>query len=511
MFGGAAQYSISSGALIVTVMLITFRLELREAVRDLASQLLNYITFYVICLLSTSLIVWPAAGPWSTDWVSNYMQMEVVWKGEPLKEWLLARPLLFPSIAVPYLGLMEPLFAFQLSISAANASALLCVLSFVQSFVPAKLKMLPFVILFCASPFFLVNFISFVPKFLQATLIVGAFLMMRGARDQHMASRMALSSLLLGFAMECHHSTIAYLPAIAIGWLWVGWQCRWQLLLGVVLAGLVAVLVVCPPELRKVSMYGLEEIAKYNPSKAMRSPEPGWFVFLMTLECKFLGYQFLVPPYIWLKETWLGTAKPAEHYIYWFWFAWMSLEANTFAFMLAPFIFTWHRSKTYLQYLLGHVPSVLFAGAAIAIVVNCLLNPYYIMGGNVHCGSTALALTLMIMAIALVAQRSDYLMVSASATLVVGCIPFVAWQCIQFSKVLAKGGFKSSGVVLDDNLDQPALLSISQTPWGYAQWPLLPLVLGLILLFLLAHGRKSQTGEQTRTTAYAWSIRDLCG
>jgi hypothetical protein len=133
------------------------------------------------------------------------------------------------------------------------------------------------------------------------------------------------------------------------------------------------------------------------------------------------------------------------------------------------------------------------------------------MGGNVHCGSTALALTLMIMAIALVAQRSDYLMVSASATLVVGCIPFVAWQCIQFSKVLAKGGFKSSGVVLDDNLDQPALLSISQTPWGYAQWPLLPLVLGLILLFLLAHGRKSQTGEQTRTTAYAWSIRDLCG
>lgn len=497
LFGGHPIHSLGLAAAIVIVALSIHRDDLRDAVRDLTSQLLTYTVFFVVCLLCTALLVWPAAGPWSTDWVANYMQMELVWKSEPLSEWLLARPLLFPALAVPFHVLMEPLSAFQLSICAANAAALLCVLSYAQSFVSNKLKLLPFVILLCASPFFLVNFTSFVPKFLQATLIVGAFLMMRGGRE-HMIGRMAISSLLLGFAMECHHSTVAYVPAIGMGWLWVGWQHQPQLVRGVLLASLIAALLICVPEIRKVSLYSLEEIAKYNPSKAMRSPEPPWFVLLMTLECKFVGYQFLVPPYIWFKDTFLvSAAKPFEHYVYWFWFVWMSVLSNTFAFILLPYLFTWNRASNYLRTLHAHVPVVLIAGSAIAIIVNCLLNPYYISGGNVHCGSTALALMLMILAIAWVTERSEYLTLSGLATIVLGCLPWVVWQCVQFSKVVAKGGYKISGEVLDDNLDQPALLSISQEPWGYAVWPWLPLVLTLLLIVLVGLERNSRSGEGT--------------
>lgn len=500
LFGGNATFALGGATVIIVATLSINRDHFRDAIRDLAPQLFSYAIFFVVCLLSTSLQVWPAAGPWSTDWVVNYMQMELVWNSEPLSEWLLARPLLFPSIGVTFLGVMQPLAAFQLSLCAANAAALLCVLSFAQSFLTNRLKLLPFVILFCASPFFLVNFTSFVPKFVQAALIIGAFLMMRGGRE-HMISRMALSSLLLAFAMECHHSTIAYVPAIAMGWMWVGWPRLSQFVRGVVVATLIGGLLIFTPELRKISLYGLEEIAKYNPSKAMRSPEPAWFVLLMTLECKLLGYQFLVPPYIWVKDTYLGAAKPLEHYIHWFWFVWMSVLSNTIVFMLLPFLFTWNRASTYLGILRNRVPAVFVVGGSIAILINCLLNPYYISGGNVHCGSTAIALTLMILAIAWVNERSEFLTFSGLATLVLGCLPWVVWQCVQFSKVVAEGGYKISGEVMDDNRDLPALLSISQEPWGYAAWPWLPLVLMLVLSTLLFVVRDSPSGEETRAIA----------
>ncbi len=133
-----------------------------------------------------------------------------------------------------------------------------------------------------------------------------------------------------------------------------------------------------------------------------------------------------------------------EHYVFWLWFVCLGVLSNTFAFIVLPFLFTWKRVQEYGAFLRRHVPSVLIVGATIAILINCVLNPYYISSGNVHCGSTAVALALLILAIAWLLQQSRYLVSTGWLMLVAGCGPWVLWQCIQFSTVLSRGGYKSA-------------------------------------------------------------------
>ncbi len=243
MFGGQSTWALVSFLMVVSTAIACSGRQLQAGIKEYGKLLPEYLVCYLVCLLATSLVVWPAAGPWSADWLANYQQVEVIWSGRPLREWLLARPPMFASLPIPYLLFVQPLVAFQLSLCAVNAAALVCVRSYIQSFLTTSVSTVSFLMLFCATPFFLVNFTSFVPKFLQATLIVGAFLMMRNSQS-HLVTRMAISSLLLSMALECHHSSVAYIPGVAIGWLWFGRSHPKQLVQGTAVAAIIGLFVV---------------------------------------------------------------------------------------------------------------------------------------------------------------------------------------------------------------------------------------------------------------------------
>ena len=155
----------------------------------------------------------------------------------------------------------------------------------------------------------------------------------------------------------------------------------------------------------------------------------------------------------------------------------MGMASNTFFFILLPFVFTLSRLRSFITHLRATIPRRGILMLMSSIPINCFLNPYYISAGNVHCGSTVVALASLLVAISWLSVHPEHVKGTLIFTAIGGFLPWLGWQMLQQSAVRRSGGVFTSGACFDDNIDQSALVHIGEHPWGYIQYPLLSLLL----------------------------------
>jgi hypothetical protein len=471
--GVAAALAIFASAILVVA-------RHRQIGRE-SDGFLHMATLYLCCFLGSlsavSLTVWPAAGPWAADWSANLGQLEALWTGAPLKEWLLARPPLFAAAAVPFHFFLNSLPALQVSACAFAGAALVAVLWLAGEF--GKDNRLEITALWVVgfSMFYLVNLTAIVPKFVQGVLIVSAFVALKGARKNHSLSSVGFSALLICLAVEVHHSSVVYAIAYAVALSHAAQHRPPRVKQFALLCLILLLVIVAVPELLRIGRFGMDQIVRFNPSVAMRGSQSAWIVFLLNLESIFVGWGYLLPIWNIIKVAHDASIQTISYYAKWIVLMHLAMMSNTLLLILLPLVFTRERLKSYLSFLRKQLPPAIAAGLATVPVATALLVPSISAAGIVHSGATALAVGALIVGMAWLATEPSHVYGTRVFTLLAGTFWWCAWNVTQYVAVLQAGGFANSGPRLDDQLDLPLLLASGQVPWGYGQFPWMPLVL----------------------------------
>jgi hypothetical protein len=436
---------------------------------------------YSCCFLGSlsavSLTVWPAGGPWSTDWSGNLSQLEALLRGVPLSGWLLARPPLFAASAVPAYWLLNALPALQVTACAFAATGLVAMLWFADEFQERGEAPIATLLVVGLSTFYLVNLTSIVPKFIQGTLIVSGFVVLKRASIDQLASRVMLAALLIGLAVEVHQSTAAYTLAVG-ALLWHAARHRIPAFFRLSLLSLsVVLLVVGLPELLRIVRFGWEEVIRFNPSVAMRSSMPAWLLFLLNLESIFVGWAYLLPAWNIIKVATDHSLSTILYYVNWFVLVHLGMTCNTLLLIIAPFVFTWARLRSFVAFVSSRTPLDITLGVVTVPIFAALLIPYLTAQGDVHAGATALAIGGLALGMAWLGSAPARLRGSLLVTVAAETIWWVGWKAFQYVEVI----YGRTHLTFDQNDSDPSLLLASgQTPWGHGMFPLLPLVLAVL-------------------------------
>jgi hypothetical protein len=465
-------------AFVFSVFMIIVRREAFFAARWVlcrASAL--YLCCFLASLLALSWTVWPAAGPWSADWSSNLEQLTKLWRDQPLSGWSLARPSAFPAIAVPICLVFDTLPALQIAACTFAAAALVALLWIAEEFSDGDGLSASVLWLAGLSVFYLVNLTAIVPKFGQGVLIVSAFVLLKRHSHSQLRLRIAMSTILISLALEIHQSTAAYAIAYA-ALLWHVSQHRMPRFMGIVLMCAPALLIiVAMPELVRIVRFGLNQIIQFNPSVAMRSSKPAWLVYLLNIESTFVGWAYLLPFWNIVKVAHDGSWQTIAYYTNWIVMAHLGMMANTFLLIFLPFIFTWQRLRSAAAFVRCRLPPDIAVGLATVPLITALLHPYLIAQGLVHAGATALAVGGLALGMAWLGSTPGRFRASLLFTITVGTLWWLAWNAIQYLAVLQAGGYMQSGPRLEMDEDWRILIESGQMPWGYGDFPCLPLVL----------------------------------
>jgi hypothetical protein len=354
----------------------------RALVGSVSRAVAEWLPIYLVAVLAASISPFPVLGNWEGDWMLLYKMGQSVMDGV-LPADMLARPPLFGGAATPLWILWNGLIPYQLMAAVASAAAVTATFSFIEELWPETpiSGLIPLLV----SPFFLHHTAAAWSKLLAAALILSAVM-------EALNRRRLSSGALFALAMGVHEGSVIWGPCVLLAHA-AGtrrWRDVWR---AIPPMAMMAILVVAPLQIWILAKYGLAAKIAANP--AVAEARHGSFLTktVLAIVSSFVGWGPVLSIARWSGNPHPGSSAVVAKEGYWLITTYITTLAGNAAGLLFPFFFV-RATRTLPSRPPRIFNSWLVAGAAIAVLANALLTPFYGYEGTMQVGLVALGLGL---------------------------------------------------------------------------------------------------------------------